>query len=60
MERINGFYWVRFHEEDWIVSEWDSDKWLIPGSKHHYEDRDFEKINEEPLKRYNRNGAKTS
>lgn len=56
MNRENGFYWVRFQDESWEIAKFENGRWLVIGvdDSNIYHDKDFEKIEEEPIKKYRR------
>lgn len=56
MNREKGFYWVQFEDEPWEVAQFKNGRWLLIGvdDSNTYHDKDFLKISEEKLERWNR------
>ena len=48
--RQDGFYWVEFQGE-WIVSEYKTGRWFIPGIRPFYDDKHMAGIDEKRIVR---------
>lgn len=48
MKREVGYYWFQYLGT-WIISKWASYKWHDWGTSQEWDDKDFEKINEERI-----------
>lgn len=62
MDRKDGFYWVKFENEAWEIGKWNSQfqHWWLTEADDVFKDFEFEKVDENQILKYKRNGAETS
>lgn len=53
--RQDGYYWVQFVKNEWIVAQFFSGQWLMPGHTEWFKDSDFEEICEIKIPEFNNN-----
>jgi hypothetical protein len=50
VDRKEGYYWVSFSGEKWIIAEWGGERyWWIFGNEEPFCDIDFEEIDERQI-----------
>jgi hypothetical protein len=56
MDRESGFYWVKFENEPWEVAKWDSkiQRWYLTEADDVFKDFEFERVDENQIKKYKR------
>lgn len=54
MDREKGYYWIRFQDEEYEIAFWDGNSWNITGNSDIWNDKDFQNIDENPIKKYKR------
>lgn len=57
MERVEGFYWVKY-EGEWIIAEYDMNEWYKTGVENFYEDSHLDEIDERRIEREYHDGPK--
>lgn len=51
--REPGFYWVKEHNQGWVIAEWEGGCWKFTSLVYEYEDTDIEEIDERRIVREN-------
>ena len=54
MDREKGYYWIRFQDEEYEIAFFFFYSWNITGNSDIWNDKDFQNIDENPIKKYKR------
>jgi len=54
MNREKGYYWIRFQDEEYEIGLWNGSLWKVIDSDADWNDKDFQNIDENPIKKYKR------